>query len=362
MIYSTAPNPPAKFTASMYGKTVTIELDHSDFDLTELMEIFKGLTIASGFEINSWNNVIKALSAEIHDNETEDLKEKLNEWKDEDEDEFKDLRHNTDTKAGLDEWKARNGFGSPTGEGDVRKRYNKDSEGYESTDELDNDFFGPWGSVEEEIVNDRMDIIGQNGNEGTHYEYDGQFNDWKNETPIEEDEDTQLKDYKGIHITRPTYDWDSETNDILTNINDSITLIRDRMEDIDMRMDNIDEQLGVLNADVANIELDIAFPPPNEHILQAKGLYDRAVKASERDKERRNEYVDMETGEVSVDGEYSNNGGFDGKALFTPYKKKPNQKVTEKVIGKWQTDNKTKEVVKLDKTKVRKGKIKDLKK
>jgi hypothetical protein len=31
-------------------------------------------------------------------------------------------------------------------------------------------------------------------------------------------------------------------------------------------------------------------------------------------------------------------------------------------MGKWQIDNKTKEVVKLDKTKVRKGKIKDLKK
>ena len=311
MIYSTAPNPPAKFTASMYGKTITIELDHSDFDLTELMEVFKGLTIASGFEINSWNNVIKELSAEIHDNEREDLKEKLNEWKDEDEDEFKDLRHNTDTKAGLDEWKARNGFGSPTGEGDVRKRYNKDSEGYESTDELDNDFFGPWGSVEEEIVNDRMNIIGQNGNEGTHYNDEELV--WG-----DEDEDTnedELKDYKGIHIAHPTYDWDNETNDILTNINDSITLIRDRMEDIDMRMDNIDEQLGVLNADVANIELDIAFPPPNEHILQAKGLYDRAVKVSERDKERRNEYVDMETGEVSVDDEYSNNGGFDGKKL-----------------------------------------------
>ena len=295
MIYSTAPNPSSKFTASMYGKQVTIELDHSDFDLTELLDVFKGLTIASGFEINSWNNVIKALSAEIHDTETEDLREKLNEWKnEEDEDEFKDLRHNTDTKAGLDEWKARNVFGSWTA----------DSEGYESN--ID---------AEEEMKKYAMDIIGQNGNEGLHYDYDGQFNDWKNETPIEEDEDTQLNDYKGIHITRPTYDWDNETNDILTNINDSITIIKDRMEDIDMRMDNIDEQLGVLNADVANIELDIAFPPPNEHIIMAKGLYDRTVKVSERDKEWRKDVVDMETGEVSKDGEYSNNGGFDGKKL-----------------------------------------------
>lgn len=275
MIYSNTPNPPAKFTATMYGKQVTIELDHSDFDLSELLEIFKGLTIASGFEINSWNNVIKALSAEIHDTETEDLREKLNEWKDEDEDEFKDLRHNTDTKEGLDEWKAKNGFRSWTA----------DSEGWE---------FKEWDDemIEEEIDEELV---------------------WGNE-----DEDTNeddVKDNKGIHITHPTYDWDNETNDILTNINDSITLIKDRMEDIDMRMDNIDEQLGVLNADVANIELNIAFPPPNEHILQAKGLYDRTVKVSERDKEWRKDVVDMETGEVSVDDEYSNNGGFDGKKL-----------------------------------------------
>ena len=347
MIYSNTPNPPAKFTATMYGKTVTIELDHSDFDLSELMEIFKGLTIASGFEMSSWNDVIKSLSADIHDTETEDLKEKLNEWKDEaDDNEWKDLRHNT-TNDGLDEWKQKNGFGSPTGDSDVRKRYNKDSEGYESTDELENDFFGPWGSVEEEMVNDRMNIIGQNGNEGTHY--DDEELVWGNE-----DEDTnedELKDYKGIHITHPTYDWDNETNEILHNINDSITIIKDRMEDIDMRMDNIDEQLGVLNADVANIEFNIEYPLKRT-LLNAKEVYDKSLIETGRqlfqkqkeamDKHNSfNDVVDMETGEVSVDG------GFDGKALFAPYKKKANQAVTPK---------------KMDKSIVKKGKIKDLKK
>ena len=339
MIYSNTSNPPAKFTATMYGKTVTIELDRSDFDLSELLEIFKGLTIASGFEMNSWNNVIKDLSAEIHDTEREDLKEKLNEWKNDD-DVYTDLRHST-PKDRLDEWKARNGFGSWTA----------DSEGYENNKEDYDGQFKDWESetpieeeIDEEEANRRMDIIGQNGNEGTHYTYD-----W----------DDTIKKYE------------YESNDILHNINDSITLIKDRMVDIDLKMDNIDEQIGILNADVANLEIGIAFPPPNEHIIKAKSLYDRTVKVSERDKEWRNDadkynafndVVDMDNGEVS------NNGGFDGKALFTPYKKKPNQKVTEKVmsnevrLGKWQTDNKTKEVVKLDKTKVRKGKIKDLKK
>lgn len=301
MIYSNTPNPPAKFTASMWGKTVTIELDHSDFDLSELMEIFKALAIASGFEMVSWNNVIKNTASEIYDEEHEIVKEALN--TDDDEDEFKDLRHS----------------------------YLKDSEGYESADELENDFFGTYDAAEK-----RMDIIGQNGNEGTHYDYDGQFNDWKNETPIEEDEDIKLKDYKGIYINRPTFDWDNETNDILTNINDSITLIKDRMEDIDMRMDNIDEQISVLNADVANIEYSIENPI-KQTLIDSANRYNAF-----------NDVVDMDNGEVSND---MDNGGFDNNKFKTP-----------KVLGKWQTDNKTKKVVTLDKTKVRKGKIKDLKK
>ena len=301
MIYSNTPNPPAKFTASMWGKTVTIELDHSDFDLSELMEIFKALAIASGFEMVSWNNVIKNTASEIYDEEHEIVKEALN--TDDDEDEFKNLRHS----------------------------YLKDSEGYESADELENDFFGTYDASEK-----RMDIIGQNGNEGTHYDYDGQFNDWKIETPIEEDEDTKLKDYKGIYINRPTFDWDNETNDILTNINDSITLIKDRMEDIDMRMDNIDEQISVLNADVANIEYSIENPI-KQTLIDGANRYNAF-----------NDVVDMDNGEVSND---MDNGGFDNNKFKTP-----------KVLGKWQTDNKTKKVVTLDKTKVRKGKIKDLKK
>ena len=242
MMYSNTPNPPAKFTATMYGKTVTIELDHSDFDLSELMEIFKGLTIASGFEMTCWNNVIKDSASQIYDEEHEIVKEALN--TDGDEDMFKDLRHG----------------------------YLKDSEGYESTDELENDFFGTYNSDEK-----RMDIIGQNGNEGLHY-----------------DEDTKLKEYKGIHITRPTFDWDNETNDILTNINDSITLIKDRMEDIDMRMDNIDEQIGVLNADVANIEYSIENPI-KQTLIDGANRYNSF-----------NDVVDMDNGEVS----YDNDGGF----------------------------------------------------
>ena len=103
-MYSNTPNPSSKFTATMWGKTVTIELDHSDFDLSELMEIFKGLTIASGFEMISWNNVIKDSASQIYDEEHEIVKEALN--TDGDEDMFKDLRHGylKDSKEDLEEW------------------------------------------------------------------------------------------------------------------------------------------------------------------------------------------------------------------------------------------------------------------
>ena len=274
MIYSNVPNPPSKFTATMWGKTITIELDHSDIDLNELMDIFKGLAIASGFEMISWNNVIKDTASEIYDEEHEIVKDAL-----------------------------------------------------DTSDDDDNDFFGSWGSVEEESVNERMDIIGQNGNEGTHYDEDANVwgdNDEEDCGCINYELDTPTDEYKGIYSSRPTYDWDNETNDILTNINDSITIIKDRMEDIDMRMDNIDEQLGILNADVANIEYSIENPI-RQSLLNAKEVYDKSVIETERFNKVRKDIVDMKTGEVN----YDKDGGF---------------------------------AVKMNKNKITKGKIKDLKK
>jgi hypothetical protein len=278
----------------MWGKTVTIELDHSDFDLTELMEIYKGLTIASGFSPDSWNSVIKDQSAQIHEDEMEDLKEKLNEWKTDDEYKHEDLRHS---------------FGN----------WVKDSEGHEDYDGQFKDWvnetpieddapFKEFGDEDdemieeddEEVLNKRMNIIGQNGNEGTHYGYD-----WDNDNSYE-----------------------GETNDILTNINDSIQIIKDKMEDIDLRMDNIDEQLDILNADVANIEYSIENPI-KQSLIDGMNKYNYF-----------NDVVDMDNGEVTNNSEvgYDEDGGFGVK------------KVNKSTIKK------------LNKSIVKRGKIKDLKK
>ena len=157
-------NNPTIITAQQYGTKISVEVDHSDMDLDEVMDAFQTLIIGLGYHENSFKNWVLERADEYRETDAEDLKEKLEAWK------FDD----------------------------------------ESIDELENDFFGGLDFDEK-----RMDIIGQNGNEGLHYrateedeaefddygkriekdavsfewgdepeeDYDGQFDDWKNETP-----------------------------------------------------------------------------------------------------------------------------------------------------------------------------------
>ncbi len=50
---------PTTFTVKHYDKTVTIEIDHSDIDFNEVMEVFESLTIAMGFSKDSFRNWVK---------------------------------------------------------------------------------------------------------------------------------------------------------------------------------------------------------------------------------------------------------------------------------------------------------------
>ena len=176
--FKTGFNKAAIFTAQTYGTKTTVEVDHSDLSLDEVMDAFQTLIIGMGYHENSFKKWVIERAEEYNETDAEELKEKLEAWKFEDDN------------------------------NDVRHRYNKDSEGFE-LDELENDFFGPY-----DIDEKRMDIIGQNGNEGLHYratqededefddygarivtdssfewgdepeeDYTGQFDDWKNETP-----------------------------------------------------------------------------------------------------------------------------------------------------------------------------------
>ena len=140
--FTTGMNKPSKFTAEQYGTKVSVEIDHSDMDLDEVMDVFETLIIGMGYHADSLKNWIIDKADEHRETDTENLKEKLEEWKFEDDD--NELRHHNSFWQGYEASK-------------------KDSEGYESG-ELENDFFGEYDESDK-----RMDIIGQNGNEGLHY-------------------------------------------------------------------------------------------------------------------------------------------------------------------------------------------------
>ena len=178
-------NKPAKFTAETYGTKIKVKIDHSDLSLDEVMDAFQTLIIGMGYHENSFKNWVIERAEEYIETDAEDLKEKLEAWKFEEDN------------------------------NDVRHRYLKDSEGYESLNELENDFFGTHDSegyesnidaeaemrkyAEEEMEKEaerRMDIIGQNGNEGLHYR------------ATDEDEAGFSND--GGFDGNPHFEWDAE--------------------------------------------------------------------------------------------------------------------------------------------------------
>jgi hypothetical protein len=198
---------PAVFTAQTYGTKTTVEVDHSDLSLDEVMDAFQTLIIGMGYHENSFKNWVIERAEEYIETDAEDLKEKLEAWKFEDDD------------------------------NDIRHRYLKDSEGFESNIDAVEEMRK---YAEEEMAKEaekRMDIIGQNGNEGLHYratdedeaefddygkriehatfewgdepeeDYDGQFGDWKNETPEDE-----IKPNKVLIDAKKQYDKQLKMN------------------------------------------------------------------------------------------------------------------------------------------------------
>jgi hypothetical protein len=157
-------NKPSKFIAETYGTKIKVKIDHSDLSLDEVMDAFQTLIIGMGYHENSFKNWVIERANEYNETDAEDLKEKLEAWKFEEDD------------------------------NDIRHRYLKDSEGYESMDELENDFFGGL-----DIDEKRMDIIGQNGNEGLHYR------------ATQEDEDEFSND--GGFDGKPHFEWGDEPED-----------------------------------------------------------------------------------------------------------------------------------------------------
>jgi hypothetical protein len=156
-------NKPSKFIAETYGTKIKVKIDHSDLSLDEVMDAFQTLIIGMGYHENSFKNWVIERANEYNETDAEDLKEKLEAWKFEDDD------------------------------NDIRHRYLKDSEGFESNIDAVEEMRK---YAEEEMAKEaerRMDIIGQNGNEGLHYR------------ATQEDEDEFSND--GGFDGKPHFEW-----------------------------------------------------------------------------------------------------------------------------------------------------------
>ena len=156
----------AIFTAQTYGTKTTVEVDHSDLSLDEVMDAFQTLIIGMGYHENSFKNWVTERAVEYNETDAEDLKEKLEAWKFEDD---------------------------------------------------DNDFFGQM-----DIDEKRMDIIGQNGNEGTHYDKENiiSYEEWhRNRDKMAEstyratDEDEDEFSNDGGFDGKPHFEWGDEPED-----------------------------------------------------------------------------------------------------------------------------------------------------
>jgi hypothetical protein len=166
--FKTTHNRPAKFTGEAYGIKISIDHDHSDLALDEVMDAFETIAIGLGYHKDSWKNWII---------------DRANEYQEE------------------------------------------ENEKWESVSDLEDDFFGEWDEK-------RMDIIGQNGNEGLHYDEEGvdellkRYNEPETQKRLrafrdeeleklrhegyratEEDED-EFDDYG--QKTHPTFEWGDE--------------------------------------------------------------------------------------------------------------------------------------------------------
>ena len=137
---------PTIITAQQYGTKVSVEIDHSDTDIDELFEAFQTICVGLGYHQSAWKNWIVDRADEYRETDAEDLKEQLTEWQ---------------------------------------------------TDELADVVFHNKVKWDENQANERMDVIGQNGNEGLHYR------------ATDEDE-AEFDDYGARIVTDSSFEWGDE--------------------------------------------------------------------------------------------------------------------------------------------------------
>jgi hypothetical protein len=206
---------PTILSGKQYGTTVTIELDHSDTSIDEVMDGFLTIVKGLGYLDTTVNQWIKDKSMDIYEDEYDVMSKSLaDDWFDE----------SNEKELPTECW-----CGSRERCDCISEPNDNDEYDVYDNDEVD------WTWDE-----DRIDIIGQNGNEGLHYDEEGvdellkRYNEPETQKRLrafrdeeleklrhegyratEEDEDEcelnekQLKDYKGVYVEKPTFDWDN---------------------------------------------------------------------------------------------------------------------------------------------------------
>ena len=166
---------PTKFTAENYGTKISVEIDHSDLDIDEVMDAFQTLIIGMGYHQDSFKRWVIDRADEYRETDLEELKEKLEDY------EFADLRHSA-PKVNEEE------------EDEFFGKYDIDETGAYHTNE-------DWDEK-------RMDIIGQNGNEGLHYDYNATLDQDEERYRVSKEDEDEFDDYgQRIH---PTFEWGDE--------------------------------------------------------------------------------------------------------------------------------------------------------
>ena len=193
---------PTILTGKQYGTTVTIELDHSDTSIDEVMDGMLTIVKGLGYLDSTINEWIKDKAKDVYDDEhtivknsladdffspdTDEDEEIENEWGNEEEpmEDLLERYNNPKTRKHLMELRDEDET-IDWDESKPNKVLIDAKKQYDAQMKIDEDI--DWDILDER----RMDIIGQNGNDGLHY---GLATD-------EDIEECQLND-------RPHFDWD----------------------------------------------------------------------------------------------------------------------------------------------------------
>lgn len=152
---------PTIITAQQYGTKVSVEIDHSDTDIDELFDAFQTICVGLGYHESAWKQWIVDRASEYYEEDNESAKDMGRVWT------------------------------SPELEKEVKEYF---ANLPKVNEEEEDDFFGPY-----DVDERRMDIIGQNGNEGLHYRA----------TQDDEDEFSDDGGFDG----RPHFEWGDEPED-----------------------------------------------------------------------------------------------------------------------------------------------------